>query len=151
MASMVATASSATPFLGQTKNASPFRDVVSMGNGKYTIVCYSSTHTNPNKEKEWLSYIWQGNDLWHGLDRVKYLDPSRFRLHHTWRENSYVIMDGTLLVYRPIPRPLLGTGHLRCTNYHKKSKSSTSAIIIVEFIYFSLTRLSTGDGLCLEL
>ncbi|CAA3006906.1 chlorophyll a-b binding 13, chloroplastic [Olea europaea subsp. europaea] len=37
MASMVATASSATPFLGQTKNASPFRDVVSMGNGKYTI------------------------------------------------------------------------------------------------------------------
>ncbi|CAI9773483.1 unnamed protein product [Fraxinus pennsylvanica] len=58
MASMAATASSttlvkATPFLGQTNNASPLRDVVSVGNGKYTM----------------------GNDLWYGPDRVKYLGP----------------------------------------------------------------------------
>lgn len=43
MASMTTFASStaavkATPFLGQPKNANPLRDVVSMGNAKYTMV-----------------------------------------------------------------------------------------------------------------
>lgn len=43
MASMAATASSttvvrATPFLGQTKNTNPLRDVVPMGSGKFTMV-----------------------------------------------------------------------------------------------------------------
>ncbi|KAJ4726230.1 Chlorophyll a-b binding protein, chloroplastic [Melia azedarach] len=61
MASMMAaaTASSSTslrptPFLGQSRsNVNSLRDVVSMGNGKYTM----------------------GNDLWYGPDRVKYLGP----------------------------------------------------------------------------
>ncbi|KAG8364987.1 hypothetical protein BUALT_Bualt18G0055700 [Buddleja alternifolia] len=59
MVSMATTASSTnvvreTSFLGQTKNANnPLRDVVSTGNGKYTM----------------------SNDLWYGPDRVKYLGP----------------------------------------------------------------------------
>ncbi|KAJ8630781.1 hypothetical protein MRB53_024104 [Persea americana] len=53
-----ASAGSATilkPFLGQNRgaNANTLRDVVSMGNGKFTM----------------------GNDLWYGPDRVKYLGP----------------------------------------------------------------------------
>ncbi|CAN4075509.1 unnamed protein product [Withania somnifera] len=58
MASVAATASSttvvrATPFLGQTKNANPLRDVVPMGSARFTM----------------------SNDLWYGPDRVKYLGP----------------------------------------------------------------------------
>ncbi|CAN6457741.1 unnamed protein product [Victoria cruziana] len=59
MASTLASARSGTviktPFLGQTKgsNAKSLRDLVSFGNGKFTM----------------------GNELWYGPDRVKYLGP----------------------------------------------------------------------------
>ena len=120
-----------TPFLGQGKgaNANPLRDVVSMGTGKYTMVF--------SKHPFLVHFLFQSHNfilllvvvdtllmglcLWTrramncGMDQTEWntWDPFRLKPLHTWRVNSQVIMDGTLLAYLLTLKHLPRTGLLR--------------------------------------